>query len=335
MLETIMYKYFPHWDGIANQGASGWNNTTYFMKCGSERYVLRIYAHGDSDKIKFEHVVLEALQRYPLGFKVPVPMRTLTGDSIVKVEDGSGRNACLFTYIEGLRPEDGDSRAAYSFGVSAGELVNALTHLQLDILPVYRPYYELQQSYPACSQEAVTHFCENPPEIFSDLQEPLRVLGHAYLEVGGRLDGLELLPQQLIHGDLNFSNLLVDEAHPQTVVALLDFEFCTRDVRAMEPAVIISGLLEQKGDKEAIRQFWRGFNGKVQLTPAELSAIPLLMMLRKVDVFLHFMNRYLNRIDASDVLRQQIQSLAVDIQRLTNDCIWIEKLLRNEITEME
>ncbi|MNC75560.1 hypothetical protein D3C75_1271160 [compost metagenome] len=55
------------------------------------------------------------------------------------------------------------------------------------------------------------------------------------------------------------------------------------------------------------------------------------MTLRKVDVFLHFMTRYLNGTDAPDVLRQQTQFLAADLHRLTNGIVWIEEVLRNEL----
>lgn len=94
--------------------------------------------------------------------------------------------------------------------------------------------------------------------------------------------------------------------------------------------VIISGLLEQEGARDAVHQFCKGFGSKVQLTSEEISAIPVLMTLRKVDVFLHFMTRYLNGTDAPDVLRQQTQSRAADLHRLANDILWIEEVLRNE-----
>ena len=42
----------------------------------------------------------------------------MSGDKMVRVQDGSERYACLFAYIEGVRPEEGDS--AYSFGEKTG-----------------------------------------------------------------------------------------------------------------------------------------------------------------------------------------------------------------------
>lgn len=333
-LEAIMNRYFPNWDGNIVEGSGGWNNTTYFIEHGIDRYVLRIYAHSDQDSITFEHAVLEALQSKHLNFKVPAPVRTMTGESIVRVEDGSDdRYACLFTYIEGLRPEDGDDQSVFSFGESAAQLSIALATIHLNVKPVYRPYYELQHSYPECSREVVHHFCNHPPNDFADLQDALYTLGQAHDEICRQLSGLEKLPQQLVHGDLNFSNLLVDESDPKSVIALLDFEFCTWDVRVMEPAVILSGLLGMEGEREreAVEQFCKGYGSKIRFTEEELEATPVLMRLRKIDVFLHFMNRYFNGTDDLRVLRHQIQALAADLLRLDKESTWIEGILRDEL----
>lgn len=333
-LEAIVSQYFPNWDGSMIEGSGGWNNTTYFIHQDTRRYVLRIYAHGDRDVIAFEHAVLESLQLKQLSFKVPVPVKSITGESIVSVEDGiAGRCACLFTYIEGLRPAEGDRRAVYSFGQSTAELSIALMTIRLDIKPVYRPYYELQHSYPSCNHGLVQSFCNSPPDEFTDLQEELYRLGRAHDEIYEQLSGLEKLPQQFVHGDLNFSNLLVDESDPSSVIALLDFEFCTWDVRAMEPAVILSVLLgtEDEDGRKAVEQFCKGYGSKIKLTEEELNAIPVLMRLRKIDVFLHFMNRYLNGTDELQVLRHQIRALAADLLRLVKGMTWMETIIREEL----
>ncbi|MNO12235.1 homoserine kinase [compost metagenome] len=329
MITAMMQRYFPDWNGEVSQGASGWNNTTYFVANGADRYVLRIYAHHDIEKIKFEHAVLEELRHASFSFKVPALVKTITGESVVPFEENGGRLACLFELIEGLRPNDGDSRSAYSFGESASELSTSLAMLDPGVPPVYRPYYELQHSYPECSRGVIVEFCENPPEAFVDLQESLVALGQAYVDISGKIAGIEKLPQQLVHGDLNFSNLLVDKNDPQNVIALLDFEFCTRDVRVMEPAVIISGLLEHEGKREAIQQFCMGYGSKMKFMPDEVAAIPILMTLRKVDVFLHFMSRYFDGTDGPEVLRHQTQSLAADLTRLAAEITWIEEIFQD------
>lgn len=314
--------------GTIQKGTRGWNNTTYFIKNKAQSCVLRIYdTHRDRDKIKFEHAVLESLQAEKLSFKVPSLVRTLTGETIVQVEDGTGRYACLFEYIEGESPVDRSSMMIYSFGEAAGKLSTTLAKINPTGVPVYRPYYELEQSYPKCEREVVMDFCENPPEAFYDLRQDLHTLGEAYEDICNSLASLAELPKQLVHGDLNESNLLVDSKDAGKVTALLDFEFCTWDVRAMEPAVIISGFLGHEEDVNAVRHLCSAFGKQVRLLPEEIAAIPVLITLRIVDVFLHFMSRYFNEIDESSVLRQQVQMLTADLKKLSQSETWLEKEL--------
>ncbi|MFD3257588.1 phosphotransferase [Paenibacillus lentus] len=334
MLKSILNHYPLEYSGDIRQGASGWNNTTYFIEGSLHRSVLRIYeTHRDIEKIRFEHAVLQALNQLAMSFSVPLPIQTMTGETMVQLEDGSGRYACMFEYIEGMRSEGESGRAAFSFGEAAGELLSCLAEVEPGVQPAYRPYYELPQSYPSCSREIVLKFCGQPPEPFKDLQESLSELGQAYTGMLQQLNGLGKLPQQLIHGDLNYSNLLIDSHDPAQVTALLDFEFCTKDVRAMEPAVIISGLLGQGNDegREAVRLFCRGFGGRIRLTPEEVEAIPVLMRLRQIDVFLHFMSRFLNGIDGAEVLRKQVGYISSELRQLERNEGWFAEALMSDL----
>lgn len=334
MSDETVKQYWPDWNGTVKEGDSGWNNTTRYVENKGLSCVLRIYeTHRDRDKIEFEHNLLMHLQKFPLNFKVPVPVRTPEGETIIALEDGTERYACLFEYIEGVRPEEGRFHAAYSFGQSAAELTLALAAVQMEKPPAYRPYYELQQAYPVCSYEAVRDFCGSPPKAFRELKPSLLVLGEAYEELCDRLPELRSLPHQLVHGDLNPSNLLVDTERPETVTALLDFEFCTRDVRAMEAAVAISDLLGYEGKRMNILRFCDGYGARLRLIPEEISAIPLLLRLRKVDVFLHFMSRFLKGTDGPQVLRSQVQTLSAGLEALKQDEIWIREILREHLLD--
>lgn len=333
MVQRILQAYWPDWNGNMVSGAKGWNNTTCFVHSGDRRSVMRIYnTHRDKAKIQFEFAVLNSLQRMPLSFKVPEPIITSLGDYMVQIQDGSDRYACLFAYIEGVRPEEDNIQSVFSFGEKAGELVNALAICPVGMDPVYPPYYELLQSYPACSEAFILDFCQRPPQALSDLREALLVLEEAYVDICGKLDSLKMLPRQLVHGDLNFSNLLVDTDDSSQVIALLDFEFCTQDVRAMEPAVVISGFLGVGNEREFIQRFCEGFASRVRLSPEEIAAIPVLMRLRMVDVFLHFTSRYMKGTDDVHVLREQIDSLAAGFKRLEQSHDWMDDILRQYLT---
>ena len=268
------------------------------------------------------------LKPLSFSFKLPEPVKTAEGKTAVRLEDGSGRYMCLFGFIPGIRPKDSEFAASYSFGEAAAEMLDALQRIRPDSLPAYRPYYELRSSYPLCGLDEVRRFCEQPPSAFSDLLAALERLKNAYEELSRQLDSLRSLPHQFIHGDMNLSNLLVDELRPTRITAFLDFEFCTWDVRAMEPAVILSDLLGKSGKQVLITQFCQGFGSSLKLSETEIEVIPLLMRLRKVDVFLHFMSRWLEGIDKADVLRSQVMTLSTEMNQLEAEETWIREVLR-------
>ncbi|KHL93006.1 aminoglycoside phosphotransferase [Paenibacillus sp. IHB B 3415] len=317
-MNNIVSQAWPEWNGTFRKRSGGWNNTTYFVDSETRRAVLRIYdTHRDRNKIEFEHAVLQRLAILDLPFKTPVPILTSTGETMVQLEEGEGKLACLFGYIDGESPAEQDSGFYESFGEAAGTLSAVLADVKPESPPVYRPYYELGRSYPLCTREALRDLLLNPPEPLQGLLPELKVLVEAYEGVADSLEQLEELPHQLVHGDLNASNLLVDTEDAAQVTALLDFEFCTWDVRAMEAAVILSGMLCHEEEERIIRDFWRGFSRKIMLTVEEFKAIPTLILLRKVDVFLHFVTRYWKGIDEVNVLQEQIPVLAAEVLQIS------------------
>lgn len=334
LVQQIVQQYWRNWTGHQKEGKGGWNNTTYFVQEGPKQAVVRIYnTHQDIEKIKFEHHVLTLLGQKTYTFKVPQPLTTLNGETVVQVPDGSGRYACLFEYIEGESMGERDALLPSVLGEATGELSLALSQIKLEQVPIYPPYYELKQAYPLCTNETLLSLCYDPPAELSDIQHLLTELYIAYQHVIDKLDKLRNLPHQLVHGDLNHSNLLSEQGQ---IKAWLDFEFCTRDVRVMEIAVLLADLL---GDGEGgaleqnnIAQFCWGFRQFVQLEEGEIMAIPLLMLLRKVDVFLHFASRYLEKIDPPSVLIQQASLLCQDLQQLRRSDMWLTSLLMKSIS---
>ncbi|MEK3881367.1 phosphotransferase [Paenibacillus sp. PL2-23] len=331
-IERLMARHWPQSAGYIEPKSGGWNNSTYILQSASGRSVLRLYnTHRDLDKITFEHSVLKCLAGNGLSFFVPEPIESREGGTVARVEDGSGRFACLFRFIEGAPAEGDTADYARSFGQAAGSLTLALAEADPGLPAVYPPYYRLMEAYPACSPEAVREFCRRPPEPFQQLEKELAVLEEAYTLATISLEGLERLPHQLVHGDLNGSNLLLQSTSLDQVEALLDFEFCTRDIRAMEAAVILSGMLGGGREREAVRLFCEGYAEAVQLLPEEIDALPLLLRLRMVDVFLHFLSRYWNGTDQSPILIHHIKEQAASLMELESKA-WLSEelqLLRN------
>jgi len=318
-MEQLADHYFPSGNWHMVEGKGGMNNTTMFIDHASRRYVLRRYeTHREPDKVRYEHEVLSVLPEVLTGLEIPQPVKDAEGKTICMSssevpagEQGSGRLAALFHYVDGSNPVLATEDQIYRFGQAAGKLSAALAQVQIDLHPVYPPYYRLGQSYPLCSPGRMEAFCANPPEDFAEIADTLNRIGEGLGEQLVRITRLASLPHQLIHGDLNASNMLQSE--DGEITAILDFEFVTRDLRAMEPAVCLSDMLSSmewtEQDELRCTAFLKGYASVITLTEAESVRLPLLILLRRMDVFMHFLSRYFEGIDQVDVVIMQAKRL--------------------------
>ncbi|SDD42280.1 homoserine kinase type II [Paenibacillus sp. UNCCL117] len=295
-------------------GPSGMNNTTRLAEADGERYVLRVYeTHRDASRVEFELDVLKSLSGLALPFHTPVPVAARSGEPWALT--GDGKIAVLFRYIEGERPSLRSRSGPFSFGQTTAWLTQALEKTVAAAPPAYPPYYELDQASSAYSLGEALRFCAEPPELFTTETEALQSIGAWLANYRRQLPQLKTLPHQLIHGDLNHTNML--GRADGTITAVLDFEFVTVDLRAMEAAVALSDLIngEPKDDAlwPAVESFVRGYAGVSKLSRAEAEALPLLIQLRRVDVFLHFLYRYWDGIDGADTVIRQIRSAGASL----------------------
>ncbi|MCD1257720.1 phosphotransferase [Paenibacillus athensensis] len=320
-LASLLAAWLPGIPFTLRIGGQGMNNTTRFVEAEDGRtYVLRVYnTHRDADKVRFEHETLLALADQRLGFDVPRPLEAAGGGTFVRCSE-TGKLAALFVCLPGCSPERLQPDTWRQLAEAAATLSVALRRVQPAAPAAYRPYYELGETHPSCPLPAVAAWCERPPAAFAQLEAELQALARQVAAFAEQAAGLRELPHQLVHGDLNASNLLVDERG--RLCALLDFEFVTYDVRVMELAVLLSDLLvpaqAPEGDEEAMWQTAeaciRAFSERAGLTAEELSKLPLLVALRRLDVFIHFLGRYLDGTDEAGDLQRIIASSA---KRLT------------------
>lgn len=310
-MEEIVPLYFPfeNWESVP--GPSGKNNTTLFILANNEPYVLRIYeTHQDEDKVIFEHAVLLALTERPMSLSNPVPLRTKDGQTIVKTQSGS--LAGMFRFIDGTNPTLEDSEQIYSFGKAAGQLTAELAEVIVNQEPVYRPYYDLDHSHPRCSLDQMKDFSLNPPVDFVEVAQELSIIYKQLVSFQSQVPFLKRLPHQLVHGDLNASNILSGE--DGKISAILDFEFVTHDLRVIEVAVSLSNFIDDEEDEsiifKKITAFLTGYGSRIKLTEEEIHAIPLLIQLRSLDVFIHFLGRYWDGVDSIDTVKKYIRKAA-------------------------
>lgn len=318
-IEEIVPLYFPieKWEIVP--GPSGENNTTLFILANDEKHVLRIYeTHQDEEKVHFEHAVLLALKERTLSLSIPVPIRTKDGQTIVKT--GSGFLAGLFRFIDGTNPALEDFEQIYSFGMAAGQLTAELAVISVNQLPVYRPYYDMDHTHPRCSLDQIKDFSLKPSEDFVELAQELLIIYKQLISFQDRVPFLKRLPHQLVHGDLNASNIL--SAGEGKISAILDFEFVTHDLRVMEVAVSISDFIDDEEDEtiifKKISAFLTGYGSRIKLIEEEIHALPLLIQLRSLDVFIHFLGRYWDGVDSIDTVKKYIRKAARRVSWILN-----------------
>ncbi|MFP3122817.1 phosphotransferase [Ectobacillus funiculus] len=306
-IDEILVRFFPKGSWRTWEGGTGANNTTRFVEVQDERYVLRIYeTHQDEDKVRYEHSVLLALKELPLLFGIPEPIMTPEGDTVVRTKDG--KIAGLFRFLDGVNPTLDDPAQLRSFGWTTGQLTRFLAKVGVNQAPVYRPYYEIENTHPRCSLQEVIRFCMNPPAEFTAQAAELLYISKQLTVFQESIPMLKQLPHQLVHGDLNGSNILVNEAGE--VSAVLDFEFVTNDLRVMELAVCLADCI-RPGQDEAIiwtkiDAFLSGYGSVMKLTEAEIAMIPILIQLRRLDVFLHFLGRHWDGIDPVETVQKYV-----------------------------
>lgn len=306
-------KYYFEGDCQIHNGASGMNNLTRFIEWNEKKYVLRIYQnHNDETLVTVEQKVLSMIK----GVPVPVLVPTLKGEYFVKYHD---QLAVLFEYQEGVNLKLERLEQYKNYGEMVGRLSQALSKLEGE-KQGYLPYYELDKAYPNHEIEA---FCQMPEEAFKDLRDELKIVEACYGEWKTIKDELAKLPKQLIHGDINSSNLLMDDEG--MISRILDFEFVTKDLRAMEIAICLSEILYEGKDDiwPKLEAFMEGLRSNLELTDEEMIYLPSLILLRRLDVVLHFMTRY--RCDISSEIAGKTEYLRKQISKLANQWLWMKK----------
>ncbi|PWW00732.1 homoserine kinase type II [Paenibacillus cellulosilyticus] len=332
LLTDILGQYSIRGDWRAIDRESGMNNTTRLIVTDNARYAIRLYDnHQDNAIVQLEHEVLQFLAESDFVLQVPEPIRSSSGSTVTAAS--TGKLASLFRYIDGNRPSSSNEKHVHSLGYAAGLLSRAMAQLQTNSEPQYQPYYELMQSYEGWTDEKVIDTasrCSFDDNVMSAIRRILAVRAN----LAPSLTILKKLPHQWIHGDLNFSNAV---AVGDEVVGVLDFEFCTVDLRAMEPSVVMVDFINADRTNEqrlkAIDTFATGFGEALRLTSDEAEAIPSLMKLRMLDVFLHFAIRCADGLDAPDVWKGQIRHADAVCQWINERHDELATLLRSRLGE--
>lgn len=264
---------------------AGINNRNLGLHTGAGGYVWRTYrTHTSASTILYEHELLAWLDQQPLSFAVPAPVPMQDGQTLCRTEAGFH---ALFPWLPGTVPERENKAHMLAAGAALGELHNVLRHAPLTKRPGLWGYAVLEKIHPALPAPWTLTLEELPP-----LETPLAkteteaLLSQWRAEVTAVKQWLDqyydALPTQVIHGDFTPGNMLISEGR---ISAILDFDFVMFDARAMDVAAglyYVMRVWENPNPWQVGAAFCQGYSRHVQLTGAEIEAIPWLMRLRNV-----------------------------------------------------
>lgn len=268
-----------------------------------QKAVLCTFAHEQPQQLTYVHDVLSALSQRTLSFAVPTPMRTRAGEYWHMLDDGY-RNwlMTLTPWYAGEHPDADEISVAGLAGSALAELLNALAQVETTTNSP-TSYAQLQRIHPyvidpvaalrAAPLETAT--IQQITEIVTTLQQQLPEL-------------YESLPQQIIHGDFTPRNILVND---QKISAVLDFELCRHDVRALDIAVALLawGGFDADHRTEAMNAFFGALQRDISLTDVELHALPALLRLVRVVRLLQALGRFQQGIERSVMVERAAASL--------------------------
>jgi homoserine kinase type II len=205
----------------------------------------------------------------------------------VNTEQGQAL-ATLTPYIPGKPPDRDNLDQATAAGEAVGQLTIAMASCVIPAEGVsWRSSGDLARCHP---------LVPDPPAAFAELplaDEKRRRLISGYAWLIERMPDLyATLPQQLAHEDMAPSNLLMEGI---LVTGILDFEFCSLDLRAMDLAVALTWWPVRHYGTGAewpiIAALARGYARHITLTDGEIAALPTLFRLRAYTSLIHRLGR--------------------------------------------
>ncbi|ULL17500.1 aminoglycoside phosphotransferase [Paenibacillus sp. H1-7] len=306
LIQEIAGNYFDDDEWRIEAQESGVNNTTRFVYHPTGTYVLRLYDnHRDMSKIIYEVAVLQQLQLVKLSFQIPKPVATLKG--VPYVESSTGKIAVMFEYIDGERADLANVEQVKAIGKAMGELTEALAEVQTDVDSAYEPYYELYEVHPKVTREKLDSWLLEQAE--GPMYKEIRLVRDAIDVLLNDIPSLCRLPMQLTHSDIVAGNVLVSG---DEVSGILDFEFVTPDLRAMDAAVFLCELIRHEPEScwSLVEAFTEGYSRTTRLQEDEIAALPKLILLRSLVLCIHFLGRQWDGVDRDHTIDPYLKSYA-------------------------
>ncbi len=308
---------------------AGINNQVRVVRTGAGQFLWKRLTHGAPERILIEHRLLVWLAEANLPFGTPQPLPTVTGATLVPFGDGGWQ--ALFRWLPGEPPDRHDPATLAALGTALGELHGALTAVPAAVRPTWASNGTLTAIHPRVPDPATL----TPRDLGLPDVAPYRAALADWRAIvrslAPFLDGLyRALPRQVIHGDFGPGNAL---ASGTRVTAILDFEFSLYDARALDVASGLSLTLRYRplplAEELALSAtFCTGYARSAVLTPAEIAALPQLLLLREVVGFTWWLGRALVTDDLTNWFARLPALTSLRDWLVANERPWLDAIER-------
>jgi homoserine kinase type II len=283
-----------------------WRAETSDRQC----YALRLIPDlTNLAQLRYEIALLEALSSQLLPFQLPLPLKTRAGDHLVQFEQETGTPAIalLSPLLPGHAADRNDLATTSHAAITLARLDHALAALPEVQLPAgFQPlptFGELRHWHPLVPDPLAA--LERLP-IEHDQARQIRLILTTLQET--LLNLYIRLPQQLIHRDYDYSNILVEN---HQVTAVLDFEFAAPDLRVFDVCVALSwwpiNVMGTGKEWSIIDTFGAAYVSHFPLLEEELLAIPALLRLRDATSLVYRIGRYFAGQETDTRIQHRIQ----------------------------
>jgi homoserine kinase type II len=289
--------------------ARGSNNRTVLVWQGGRHWVLRISQNLSAGQVLAEHRLLARLRGRNLPFAVPEPIPTIAGDMVIETADGP---ATLCRRIAGVRPDPRSETVLERVGAGLGALSAAMS----DLPPGDAP--QDWQGGPLAALPLGVGADELIAELaaagISAQQAQLLTVSVGRADASWHQCAARHLPIQIVHGDVGPSNVLVDEDSGE-LTGLLDFEIAGPDCRVQDlvATLMLFGALEGRDWPARAAAFIRGVVSGLHLDPAEIDAVPELLVCRAVGSALWRAGRWRRGLADLDDVAERLRVLAATV----------------------
>ena len=322
----------PHDTLAFERCGGGVNNKVYRVVDTSTgvQHILRVYNNGFNDaRVAYEHEVLRQLaeRAASLPFEIPTLVTALPASGRgTSARLASGAHACMFRTIRGGAAP---LSAARAIGAATAQLVDAMATIVVppelgSPNPLYRNPWEAHHTV---TRDAFLALVASDPafvSVRSDMDFLVREIERAEVLISEILASGDL-PEQQLHADLHFDNVLCDG---DVVTGVLDLEFSAFDWRAMEAGVGLSKFCGLTNPEPHVRAFVEGYGSAGgRLTRREIELMPDLIILRILSNVIYFGGRALAGEDTVEPLSGRAHIYAARIRWLHDNRAWLVGVL--------